>query len=242
MRSDLSAWRLRLDRAVRKQFQMNKTGPSEHLDADSCRKQSVGVEKGTKAVISANSSPPSTLEFAEKRVIGEMATFRQLRPRALIARRFRGRWLQAVPVGRPIYLALVCVISPGAPPLKCDVGCRQSFADHNQIRNIGIFGVSSDDVVNETGLMVLPERGEFVVDAAKDNWVSALCGHIRHTWWRWHKICLYFFVADSKPNIELLSLIREQCNRRRIRLDLSAQLRLSFKRLPKMLTSLRFRD
>src|SRR5205823_10867094 len=74
------------------------------------------------------------------------------------------------------------------------------------------------------------------------NWVSALCGgHIRHTWWRWHKICLYLFVADSKPNFELLSLIREQCNRRRIRLDLSAQLRLSFKRLPKMLTSLRFR-
>ncbi len=167
-----------------------------------------------------------------------MGAGQSLRPRTLIVRRFRGRWLQAVPVGRPIYLALVRVISPGAPPLKCDVGCRQSFADHNQIRNIGIFGVSSDDVVNETGLMVLPERGEFVVDAAKDNWVSALCGgHIRHTWWRWHKICLYFFVADSKPNIELLSLIREQCNRRRIRLDLSAQLRLSFKRLPKMLTS-----
>jgi len=40
----------------------------------------VGVEKGTKAVISANSSPPSTLEFAENRVIGEMAILRQLHP------------------------------------------------------------------------------------------------------------------------------------------------------------------
>src|SRR5438445_3207291 len=169
-----------------------------------------------------------------------MAILRQLRPRTLIARRFRGRSLQSVPVGCPIYLALVCEIPPKAPPLKCDVGCWQSFANHNQVRNIGIFGVSSDDVVNETGLMVFRKRGESVVDATKENWVGTLCrGPIRHTWWRWHKVCLYFFVADSKPYIELLSLIREQRNRHRIRLDLSAQLRLSFKRLPKMLNSLR---
>src|SRR5438876_4420115 len=99
---------------------------------------------------------------------------------------------------------------PQAPPLKCDVGCWQSFANDNQVRNIGIFGVSSDDVVNETGLMVFRKRGESVVDATKENWVGTLCrGPIRHTWWRWHKVCLYFFVAYSKPNIELLSLIRE---------------------------------
>ena len=69
--------------------------------------------------------------------------------------------------------------------------------------------------------------------------MSTFCGgQIRHTWRRWHKICLYFFVADSKPYIELLNLIREQCNGYRIRLDLFAQLRLSFKRLMKMLNSL----
>jgi len=48
MRSDLSAWRLRLDRAARKQFQMNKTGPPEHLDADSCRKQAWVLKKEPK--------------------------------------------------------------------------------------------------------------------------------------------------------------------------------------------------
>ena len=71
--------------------------------------------------------------------------------------------------GCPIYLALVCVISPKAPPLKYDVGCWQSFTDHNQARNMGIFRVSSDDVVNETGVMVFRKRGEFVVDAPKEN-------------------------------------------------------------------------
>jgi len=51
---------------------------------------------------SAGSCVPIT--YLTEPTLLEMAILWRLRPRTLIARRFRGRWLQSVSVGCPIYL------------------------------------------------------------------------------------------------------------------------------------------
>jgi IS1 family transposase len=130
---------------------------------------------------------------------------------------------------------LVCVVAAKHEPFKADIAGWQVLANYDEIGNIRGLGVNSNNVVNESSLVMLRNGSEAILHASVENRVSTFT-----RWWIgdagrwWYDIFLHLLLTDCHPYSELLRFVGKQGNPQGIWLDFFAQLCLSFRGLPKM--------